>query len=124
MKYPAIVGLMLLAACEANPFRALAPQWTPLAAPASFREWYKEIEACSGIRGDFDAIRFYTMKDITVDGVPYNGYWNEVGNTIVLRTDMLERPRVVKHEEMHALLRTTKHPTEFFNGVCGDLLTA
>jgi len=89
--------------------------------PTEYREWYAEVEACSGLRGDFDRIHWTTQPDVIVDGHSYYGYWY-TDNTIVIRSDLVDYKHLVQHEEMHSLLRSGQHPSEYFNQKCGDLI--
>ena len=99
---------MLLVAC------------TSPTAPPNYEEWFEELEACSGLRGYFDRIRFLFMDEVVVNGKQYGGYWWN-NDTIWLRNDLAQNELMVKHELMHSLVRTLDHPVQYFNGVCGDL---
>lgn len=113
-------GLVALAVLTIACSDALAP----FTLTAQYRVWWEELEACSGLSGDFDAVRFYVLPDrssFTVDGKTYWGYWSPQGNTITLAERWAMTEKLVKHEEMHALLQDTSHPAAYFNGACGDL---
>ena len=89
--------------------------------PAIYRQWYAEIEACSGINGNFDNIQWFSKPDVTVAGKGYYGYWY-TDNRIVIRSDLVDYKRLIQHEEMHSLLWSGQHPQEYFNQKCGDLI--
>lgn len=93
----------------------------PYDAP-ELRTLWNEVEACSGLVGDFDAVRWYLAPNgIKRNGVWVNALWREDGNKIFLTPPFKADPRTIKHEEMHALLQTPGHPAYYFHGVCGDL---
>ena len=89
--------------------------------------WWNEIEACSGLSGDVHAVAFYVVPNdsiIKVGSETYWGYWIKSGNKIVLAEKWAASEKLVKHEEMHALLQSPLHPPTYFNGPCGDLTYA
>lgn len=127
--------LFVLAACSAarNPVGLSAvPQ--PFTAPAIYRQWYSELEVCSGLKGNYDAIGFFTMPDpYTASGEDAGGTWRRE-HTILIREDQTNTKWLVEHEMMHDLLHSDphgllllisaheEHPLHYFLEVCGDLL--
>lgn len=114
-----LVCVGLLTACE-NPVMAGVEPFDP---PPIYREWYAELEKCSGLRGDYDALRFYTAESIVAGGKPKGGYWRPP-DTITLQNNAVASVFawfIVKHEMMHDLLQDGSHPVGYFSGVCGDL---
>jgi hypothetical protein len=92
-----------------------------------FIAWWSELEACSGLSGDVHAVAFYVIPNdstIQVGSESYWGYWIKNGNRIVLAGAHADSEKLVKHEEMHALLQSASHPPAYFNGPCGDLTYA
>lgn len=89
--------------------------------PAAYRQWFIELEACSQLSRDFDAIRWYGEPEVIVDGVQRAGFWRSP-NIIVIRSDRMFLKPTVQHEEMHYLLQARTHPLKYFNGVCGNLM--
>jgi hypothetical protein len=86
--------------------------------------WWNELEACSGLSGDVHSVAFYVEPNastIQVGSENYWGYWIKSGNRIVLAGTWATNEKLVKHEEMHALLQSPLHPPAYFNGPCGDL---
>ena len=91
---------------------------------AQYVTWWNELEACSGLSGDVHAVAFYVIpgdSTIHVGSESYWGYWIKDGNEIVLAGTWADSEKLVKHEEMHALLQSALHPPAYFNGPCGDL---
>jgi len=94
---------------------------------AQYISWWDELEACSGLSGDVHAVAFYVVPNDTIIQVgneSYWGYWIKSGNKIVLAEKWAASEKLVKHEEMHALLQSPLHPQAYFNGPCGDLTYA
>lgn len=117
MRY--LLALVLVACAEFPTASDMDWSYEP---PGIYRVWYAEMEACSGLKGDYDRLRIASAKSIRMDGTEYTGYWLP-SHTILLRTDRLDYDRAVKHEFMHDLLQVKGHPAKYFNGVCGDLIT-
>lgn len=95
-----------------------------MSAPPEFKQWWIDLEACSGRQGDFGAIDWYVLPDthdFTVNGTSFWGYWEKSGNRIFLASAWADDKKLVMHEEMHALLQDSTHPAHFFNDVCGPL---
>ncbi len=91
---------------------------------AQYITWWNELEACSGLTGDVRAVAFYVIPSVTtvqVGSETYWGYWIKEGDRIVLAGAWTANEKLVKHEEMHALLQSALHPQAYFNGPCGDL---
>ncbi|HCU12272.1 MAG TPA: hypothetical protein DGB72_09120 [Gemmatimonadetes bacterium] len=94
---------------------------------AQYVAWWSELETCSGLSGDVHAVAFYVVPNdstIQVGSESYWGYWIKNGNKIVLAGAHAYSEKLVKHEEMHALLHSALHPPAYFNGPCGDLTYA
>lgn len=90
--------------------------------PAFLRPLWVQLQQCSGLRGDFDAVRFETTPNLTTDGRETLGIWLPTGNRIVVVERLENDPRIWRHEMMHALLHGgSDHPAKYFNGVCGYL---
>jgi hypothetical protein len=93
-----------------------------LDAPGIYRTWYAQVETCSGLTGDYDALVLrWTKGAITVGTDAYSGYWKPK-HTIVIQETWIYNETLVKHEFLHDLLQRGDHPPEYFNGVCGDLI--
>jgi hypothetical protein len=91
---------------------------------AQYIVWWNQLEACSGLSGDVHAVAFYVVPNdstIQVGSESYWGYWIKNGNKVVLAGAWADNEKLVKHEEMHALLQSALHPPAYFNGPCGDL---
>lgn len=94
---------------------------TPLAPLAPYRTWWSLVEGCSGLRGDFSDVRWYTSESLATDDGGHCGGWTPDGNRIVLALDHVTDGGTVRHEMLHALLGRGGHPTEYFVSRCGPL---
>jgi hypothetical protein len=122
---PALLALAFSACIEVvAPLPEGASPFTP--GPV-YREWWRQVEECSGKTGDFDAVSWYVVPgDIpfripTIDK-PLLGYWNSATNRIVLLEWVPSATELVRHEMLHALLRRADHPYEYFEQRCGELI--
>jgi hypothetical protein len=122
----ALGGVLLfataLAACE-----SMAPRLPPGAQrftpPSIYQQWWALTEQCSGRSGNFADVRWYRVPgaiDIPLgDGTMVNGLWKPDGNEIVLAGESELAGDLVRHEMLHALLRTPGHDRSEFVGRCG-----
>lgn len=115
--------LLPLAACEISTLPNGAQRFTP---PAVYRQWWALTEACSGLHGSFDAVQWYQIPDATTLQLPNGQVVNamETNNRIVIAAGMdgLYSGDLVRHEMLHALLRTGGHPRDAFIGKCGGVV--
>lgn len=94
------------------------------APPDTFRHYWAEVEACSGLRGDFDRVRWHTVGDrhhFRIDDVQYGGYWFP-SHDILLAGRRVNDQRTIRHEMLHDLLGHSWHPPEFFVTRCGEVV--
>lgn len=90
--------------------------------PAWYATDWARLEACSGLKGDFNSVAWYVSPQIAVRDSTYRGAYLPKNHAIILLDNAVNIARIVDHEEMHALLRGGGHPLQYFNGVCGDLM--
>lgn len=121
-----LLHLLVIGACEAPggfPFPTDAKRFSP---PAIYREWWSRTEQCSGRHGSFDSVSWYVVAGAhTVPGTnERNAAWYPAGNRIVLSgaEDGLAGGDLVRHEMLHAILRTGGHPRDIFVGRCGGVV--
>ncbi len=92
-------------------------------APAHFRTWFAQTEACSGLVAEFETIEWYVVpgvNDFPVDGEPRVGMWQRVAgkSQIVVAGNYVDHEMVVSHEILHHLLGREGHPTAMFGERC------
>jgi hypothetical protein len=94
---------------------------TVLHPPPEYRVWWRELEACSGVDGDFGRVTFLeVVRPLLVNGSQFpcgggavcNGMW-ETPHDISIAPGYLNNERLVKHEMLHDLIRTPGHPPVF-----------
>lgn len=94
---------------------------TVLDPPPEYIVWWRELETCSGLKGDFWRISFLEVVDpVLVDGRQFpcgggqlcNGMW-EAPHDISLAPRYVNHERLVKHEMLHDLVRSPGHPPVF-----------
>ena len=92
----------------------------PYTPPAEYRKWFDETQACSGLTGNFDRIKWFV-----VDGTEFDcpsgkcvGRWNS-DHDIFIASSWVDNELVVRHEMLHALLDREGHPLEYFRDRCG-----
>lgn len=117
------LAALLLASCTsvtapAFPEDELVP-YEPL---PQYAQWWAQLEECSGVTGELDAISWYSGEGfpIQVGDRLYYGIWWQEGNRIAVQ-DPEDGP-TVRHEMLHALLGVVGHPPEMFVARCGSLV--
>ncbi len=117
-----LFACLLACACEVTGLPGGAHRF---AAPAQYRAWWALTEACSGLRGDFSAVTWYVVPNadsFSLEGETVNGAWSSDGNRIVLGASVTTDGSLVRHEMLHALLQSGKHPRKQFLADCGDIV--
>jgi hypothetical protein len=116
-----ILALPLLNACDAT-----GPQLPPGAEqfvpPAVYQQWWSLTQQCSDLTASLSDVTWYRVPgaaDIPLgDGSSVNGRWDAAGNRIILAGDSELEGDLVRHEMLHALLRSAGHPRSAFIGRC------
>jgi hypothetical protein len=98
------------------------PAAIPISPPPQYRVWWEVVESCSGRRTAFDAVTWFRVPvgHLTVRGESAAGAWFVSGNRIALADGWKDDGSLVRHEILHAILRTGSHPREYFQGSCAD----
>jgi hypothetical protein len=113
-----------LGACDliTGPLPPGAERFTP---PAVYARWWAMTAACSGRSGDLRAVQWYRVpgSDLVYGGQLVGGYWSRNSNRIVIGEDHIREGRFIRHEMLHALLRTAGHPRAQFLGACASLVS-
>lgn len=113
-------------ACErivdpALPLTAIS--FTP---PPVYDKWWSMAESCSGVTRPFADVSWFVVPDVssfTFENGPVSGYWTAGSNRIVLADSSRLDGSVVRHEMVHALIRTTGHPRSAFLEKCAGLVS-
>jgi hypothetical protein len=119
--------IVLLAACgEVGPMEAELGA-VPYDAPPIYREWWAQVESCSGKTGDFDAVRWFEVPGDYLPNSFAGARSDYAAQTVVVAANRKLEANVVRHEALHLLLKTSGHPPEYFGdpqtvGVCMNLV--
>lgn len=116
-----IVGATwVLGACARLTDPPLPSSARALAVPSVYPRWWSMTEACSGLTGALDAVSWYVVPDEL--GLQRDegtrGYWSMASNRIVLVAQDTLDGGGVRHEMLHALIRTGGHPRAQFLERC------
>ncbi len=122
------VLLLALGACTAPTEPQFPAGAVALDVQPHFALWWRMTQACSGLRGDLGAVRWYVQPgvetlDVPGDGGRYGGYWWAIGNRILLTEKAVADGWLVRHEMLHALIGRAGHPREEFIDRCGGIVT-
>ena len=122
-------ALLVLAAGCRDALAPLPDGAEPFTPPPVYARWWQMVERCSGVRGSLDAVRFFAVPGVRVvrspSGRDAEGYWSSGGNRIVLAGALTEVGPLVRHEMLHALVRGSGHPREYFLRRCtGEVVCA
>jgi hypothetical protein len=95
--------------------------------PTEYANWWEEVQVCSGLNGNFAAVHWYQVPDVTDfffgNSKPLQGRWTSASNTITLAGRLTGDSMLVRHEELHALLHSGEHPSLYFITKCGALVS-
>lgn len=101
----AFAGLVAMT-CALEPDGAV-----PMDTPAHYREIWKQAEACSGLTGDFDRVRWNIVlgHDFPCNSGKCIGEWHRP-HTITIASDWVTTDWVVRHEILHDLVNSGHWP--------------
>lgn len=95
--------------------------------PPVYTRWWAMVEECSGVRGSLDKIQWYSapeqLSNPDNSGDRVEGYWSRASNRIVLSRNRTIDGAVVRHEMLHALVRSGGHPRRWFLQDCGGVVS-
>lgn len=116
------IGMSVACTLPTAPLPDGAQQITP---PLSYAVWWQQVESCAERSGSYRAVTWYSVPAIQDQGFVHRGrlvtgVWLAHRNRILLSDFALQSPRIVRHEMLHAILRTGSHPPDYFFRRCGD----
>jgi hypothetical protein len=94
-------------------------------APSAYSRWWTMVQTCSGLGGDITTVSWYrvpTGADVVEGSSSIDGYWAPSTNRIVLSAGSVLDGGVVRHEMLHALLRSVDHSRLMFLDKCGGVV--
>ena len=96
---------------------------------AVFRDWWHEMELCSGRTARYDDVTWFVVPGedpfrVPNHAAPVAGYWDPAANRIVVLQYLPNRRApTIRHEALHAILRRVNHPVAYFETKCGPVIT-
>jgi hypothetical protein len=126
LRFTVVLAAAMLA-CDAPtaPLVEFPERALPWSAPAQYGFWWTLTEACAGRQGDMRDVQWYLWRGgpILLGGKWYDGYWWQDGSRILLSEESSDDGAVVRHEMLHQLLQVEGHPSEYFDGRCGGVVS-
>jgi hypothetical protein len=100
-----VASVMSLAACGEHPTAAWADKTSNLVPPPAYARWWQELEACTGMSGDFTSVQW---EIVASDLIPrkereVGGVYFRDRRLIQLAAPYVTHSGLVKHEMLHAL---------------------
>lgn len=95
----------------------------PIRPPIKYQRWFREVERCSQIKGDFGTLKFYKVPGGFFLNEQHGyviGQWVRglAKDDIYIAEQHLNNKFVIKHEMLHALLGNGNHNPIFFKERC------
>ena len=117
-----VVCSLVATACEGVFEPVFPPAAIAFTPPPEYRVWWEVVESCSGRQASYDAVGWFRVPGfhLAVKGESAAGVWFASSNRIALADGWRYNGSLVRHEMLHAVLRTGSHPTEYFHGACAD----
>lgn len=85
--------------------------------------WWRLVERCSGLTGDFGDVAWYVVPGArTIADPNAAGLYFPLSRSIVLAGRDVQSGGLVRHEMLHALIRTSGHPAMYFQDLCGGVV--
>jgi len=113
------LALGVLLGCAADPAApSVHERFDP---PATYRAWFASTEACSGLAGEFERIRFYRVpgSEFSCPSGMCVARWTD-GHQIFVAEAFLGDEMVLRHEMLHDLIGHPGHPDPpFGESGCG-----
>jgi hypothetical protein len=91
----------------------------PLDPPAVYRDWWAKTQACSGLSGNFERVRWSVIEgsSFSCSSGQCAGHWRS-DHHIFLAGDWSMDEMVVRHEMLHDLIGRPGHPAPPFGQGC------
>lgn len=91
--------------------------------PAAYLTWFDRTEACSGLGGEFDRLRFYRVPgdEFPCPSGMCVAHWTD-SHEIYVAEAFIQDEMVIRHEMLHDLIGHPGHPDPPF-GPAGCALT-
>ena len=120
-----VVAVALSVACRDLVDPPLPSGAVPFTPPPVYARWWAMTEACSGMSGSLERVRWYIVPGATILDTPdqrVNAYWSAGSNQIVLAGAVQRNGGTVRHEMLHSLARRSGHPRELYLRRCAGIV--
>jgi len=90
-----------------------------------YSRWWSQVEACSGLRGDFNHVLYYKIPGATgfnfrtLRNVP--AMWME-DDRIVVAENSVRSGQIVRHQMLHSLMQQGHHKRDAYLQACAGLV--
>lgn len=121
-----VMAAAFATACERIVDPAFPPTATQFVPPSVYDRWWTMTESCSRASAPLAKISWYVVpgvSDFQFKGQTVSGYWTGGSNSIVLADSSQLDGSVVRHEMLHALVRTSGHPRSEFLQKCAGMVS-
>ena len=120
-----LTAVLALAGCALFDNLGLPAGSVRFAPPVAYAGWWAMVQQCSGRSATFDDVAWYAVPG--VDEVPFlgrsvSGYWSGFNNRIVLAGNSRSSGSLVRHEMLHAVLRSGDHARSQFLDACAGIV--
>ena len=121
-----IAAVAFATACERIVDPALPSTAAVFVAPPVYTRWWALAESCTGVRRPLANVTWFVVPGVSLFQLgdqDVSGYWTAGSNRIVLADNSRLDGAVVRHEMVHALIRTSGHPRSTFLEKCAGLVS-
>lgn len=119
-----VVTVLVSVGCQHVIDPTLPANAARLTPPLVYERWWAMVEECAGVTAQLEMVEWYYVPNVNTvsDGQRMTvGYWSPSNNRIVLPGNEVFDGAVVRHEMLHAILRTPRHPRAPFLTTCGGI---
>lgn len=115
-KFATISALVLVVACDST--KSVLPDGlVAMSPPPRYGLWWSMVESCSGQSRAMSGVSWYVLPSGPLPNGAQGSYYDDT-RSIVLSQSGVNKPGVVRHEMLHAILRVPGHPRDQFLGRC------
>jgi hypothetical protein len=122
-----IAAVAFATACEHTLVDPALPSTATLyVAPSVYQKWWTMAETCSGVTRPLANVTWFYIPGVSLfqlGNQVVSGYWSAASNRIVLADNSRLDGTVVRHEMVHALIRTSGHPRSIYLEKCAGVVS-
>ncbi len=121
-----VAAVAFATACDPIVDPALPTTATLFVPPPVYEKWWAMTETCSGVPRPLEDVAWFLVPGVSsfqLNKEAVSGYWTQGSNRVVLAGASRLDGSVVRHEMLHALIRTSGHPRSYFLGKCAGVVS-